>query len=155
MILNGVMFVAAVALGYVTGHRHTVSRTDVWVSLAFGILCVLIPLVYAASRTHWFCPPSWKRLAPIVPWWNDPLQFYFELTLLCAGMAVGRGLWANVRGIHQIIGSYAYLLVGLLLGQAIGYGIRVREAFNSKERWLDINAYVSEVLEHLQPSACI
>ena len=123
LLLNGAMFVGAIALGYVTGHRHTVSRTDIGVSLAFGVLCVLIPLRYAASRTRSFRPPSLKRLAPIVTWWNDTFQFYFELTLLCASMAVGRGIWANVRGIRQIIGSYAYLLIGLLLGQAIGYAI--------------------------------
>lgn len=123
VILNAVMFVGTVALGYITGHKHTVSHTDVWVSFAFGILCVLISLRYAASRTHSFRPPSLKRLAPIVTWWNDAFQFYFELTLLCAGMAFGRGIWANVRGIRQIIGSYAYLLIGLLLGQAIGYAL--------------------------------
>jgi hypothetical protein len=38
-------------------------------------------------------------------------------------MAAGRGLWATVRGIRQIIGSYAFLLIGLLLGQAIGYAL--------------------------------
>lgn len=123
VILNGAMFVGAVALGYITGHRHTVSRTDVCVSFAFGILCVLISLRYAASRTPSFRPPSWKRLAPIVTWWNDPFQFYFELTLLCAGMAAGRGVWATFRGIRQIIGSYVFLLIGLLLGQAIGYAL--------------------------------
>ena len=121
--LNVGIFVSAVALGYITGHRHTASRTDIWVSLAFGILCVLIPLRYAASRTHSFRPPSLKRLTPLVRWWDDPFQFYFELTLLCAGMAAGRGVWATARGIRQIIGSYAFLLIGLLLGQAIGYAL--------------------------------
>jgi len=58
-----------------------------------------------------------------VTWWDDPFQFYFELTLLCAGMAVGRGVWATTRGIRQIIGSYTFLLIGLLLGQAIGYAL--------------------------------
>ena len=123
VILNGAMFVGTVALGYITGHQHTVSRTDTWVSFVFGILCVLISLRYAASRTRSFRPPSWKRLAPLVAWWDDPFQFYFELTLLCAGMAAGRGVWATVRGIRQIIGSYAFLLIGLLVGQAIGYAL--------------------------------
>ena len=123
VILNGAMFVGTVALGYITGPRHTVSRIDVWVSFVFGILCVLISLRYAASRTRSFRPPSWKRVAPIVTWWDDPFQFYFELTLLCAGMAAGRAVWANVRGIRQIIGSYVFLLIGLLLGQAIGYAL--------------------------------
>ena len=117
------MLVGTVALGYITGHLHTLSRTDIWVSFVLGVLCVLISLRYAASRTHSFRPPSWKRLAPIVTWWDDPFQFYFELTLLCAGMAAGRGVWATVRGIRQIIGSYAFLLIGLLLGQAIGYAL--------------------------------
>ncbi len=104
--------------------KDTVRQADLSFSF-FALLLLIIPLFVLGSISG--CPlltkPSFNRFAS--SWTSDPLQKLFIATICFFSSFVGscfRLLWQGSAGI-QVAGMYAFITVGLLVGQLLGYHI--------------------------------
>lgn len=129
-MINSAIVVLSFCAGYGSMSPGTLRHSD-----PDGILCliilVLLPLFSVGSVAYsiyrqnqeTFQRPSWDRNPS--DWWHDPLQSLFISTWAMAGMTIGSALRCHHVGSvgFWMLGAYFCAFGGLLIGQAMVYGL--------------------------------
>lgn len=141
IVFNTVLIPVCIWTGYAEMTPSILQRTNPDTILCISIL-VLIPIfvigAVSLATDKSLRMPAWNRFP--LNWGGDPLQALFIMTLCTLAAVVGSLFRLGSSGADGVwtVAAHASLLLGLLIGQGIVYGVyRDRIAHSGKQKVIE------------------